>query len=274
MGLHRRARADPRDGGQRPPSGSGGELRCRGFDPESRGVRRAPSALKHPRRERVRPWQGCESWAPRRRTVPCENQVDTVHEAGPPRRRAEAGRVLLAGLGPSGEWGGIRGGRGGIGPPGAMSTRARRHGHPRGCAVVPPRSPRQLPPRSSPTQKGTRSAPRPGRHHPESHSVRLAPLRRRTPRHERVRSWRGAGPWAPRRPAAPLRKSGSFRQGARALRRDAGRRHPSRRAPQELQVFPRRRARAHSPRSDLCPPCLVEDGGPWPPGAWRCSPLP
>ena len=33
-------------------------------------------------------------------------------------------------------------------------------------------------------------------------------LRRRTPRCERVRSWRGAGPWAPRRPTAPLRKSG------------------------------------------------------------------
>ncbi len=34
--------------------------------------------------------------------------------------------------------------------------------------------------------------------------------RRRTPRRERVRSWRGAGPWAPRRPAAPSRKSGSI----------------------------------------------------------------
>ncbi len=35
--------------------------------------------------------------------------------------------------------------------------------------------------------------------------------RGRTLRRERVRSWRGAGPWPPRRPAAPLRKSGLIR---------------------------------------------------------------
>ena len=47
-----------------------------------------------------------------------------------------------------------------------------------------------------------------GLFHPESRSVGLAPLSEKDPAYERVRSWRGAGPWAPRRRANPLRKSG------------------------------------------------------------------
>ena len=64
------------------------------------------------------------------------------------------------------------------------------------------------------------AAPSPGTDlQPASRSIRRPSPRRRIPRREGVGSWRGAGPWPPRRPGAPLGTSGSKRETAAGTRR-------------------------------------------------------